>query len=193
MASSTLEQTRLTTPIPWASCTRAPGLWEDAPLITPWSRSTPTRVTGRTSYGSRAMSLGVLIRCATISGSWRSAGIYRPTLLDIQLHTLVTNIRFDTSGETPKATGVELLWGQSLYGADPLPGTADEGTPGSVDVLKEVIISGGTLNSPQLLMLSSIGPKDVLDRVGVSVLVDSPGVGTNMQGHATVSRTPTPF
>lgn len=116
--------------------------------------------------------------------------------LDIQLHTLVTNIRFDTSGVTPKATGVDFLQGQSLYGADPRSGNAGEGTPGSVNALKEVIISGGTFNSPQLLMLSGVGPKEVLDKVGVPVLVDSPGVGTNMQDHyetATVSHTPTPL
>lgn len=116
--------------------------------------------------------------------------------LDIQLHTLVTKVRFDTSGETPRATGVDFLQGQSLYGADPRSGKAGEGAPGSVDALKEVIISGGTFNSPQLLMLSGIGPKAALEKVGIPVLVDSPGVGTNMQDHyetATVSRTPIPF
>lgn len=116
--------------------------------------------------------------------------------LDILMHTLATKVRFDTSGETPKATGVDFLQGQNLYRADPRSGTAAEGTPGSVNALKEVIVAGGTFNSPQLLMLSGIGPKNVLDNVGIPVLVDSPGVGTNMQDHyetSTVSHSPTPF
>ena len=116
--------------------------------------------------------------------------------LDILMHTLATKVLFDTSGEKPKATGVEFLQGESLYRADPRSGNAGEGTPGFVKARKEVIISGGTFNSPQLLMLSGIGPKEVLNKFAIPVLVDSPGVGTNMQDHyetSTVSRTPTPF
>ncbi|MBE3047012.1 GMC family oxidoreductase N-terminal domain-containing protein, partial [Candidatus Bathyarchaeota archaeon] len=117
-------------------------------------------------------------------------------VLDIQLHTLVTKVQFDTSAETPKATGVEFLKGESLYRADPRSAKAAEGTPGSVNALKEVIISGGTFNSPQILMLSGIGPKAELDKAGVPVLVDSPGVGSNLQDHyetATVNIGETPF
>jgi choline dehydrogenase len=116
--------------------------------------------------------------------------------LDIQLHTLVTKVRFDTTGDIPRATGVDFLRGQSLYRADPRAGqAATEGEPGSVNALKEVIVAGGTFNSPQLLMLSGIGPRDALDEVGIPVLVDSP-VGGNLQDHyetATVSRTDAPF
>lgn len=48
---------------------------------------------------------------------------------------------------------------------------------------REVLLSGGALNSPQLLMLSGIGPEDELRRVGIDVLVDAPGVGANLQDH----------
>ncbi|XP_013175977.1 PREDICTED: glucose dehydrogenase [FAD, quinone]-like [Papilio xuthus] len=51
---------------------------------------------------------------------------------------------------------------------------------------KEVILSAGALNSPQLLMLSGIGPKDHLDKIGIKTLVNSPNVGKNMQDHALV-------
>jgi len=48
---------------------------------------------------------------------------------------------------------------------------------------KEVILSGGALNSPHVLMLSGIGPADHLREHGISVEVDLPGVGENLQDH----------
>ena len=50
----------------------------------------------------------------------------------------------------------------------------------------EVILSGGAINSPQLLMLSGIGPADELRRHGIQVRVDLPGVGANLQDHLDV-------
>jgi choline dehydrogenase len=47
----------------------------------------------------------------------------------------------------------------------------------------EVILSGGAVNSPQLLMLSGIGPADHLIETGIDVLADSPGVGANLSDH----------
>jgi choline dehydrogenase len=47
----------------------------------------------------------------------------------------------------------------------------------------EVILSGGAINSPQLLMLSGIGPADHLIESGITVHVDSPGVGANLSDH----------
>ncbi len=46
-----------------------------------------------------------------------------------------------------------------------------------------VILSGGTINSPQLLMLSGIGPATHLSETGIEVLHDLPGVGQNLQDH----------
>ncbi len=48
---------------------------------------------------------------------------------------------------------------------------------------REVIVSGGAINSPQLLMLSGIGEADALRRLGVPVVADLPGVGSNLQDH----------
>jgi len=48
---------------------------------------------------------------------------------------------------------------------------------------REVILSGGAINSPQLLMLSGVGPADHLREVGVPVHHDLPGVGQNLQEH----------
>ncbi len=52
---------------------------------------------------------------------------------------------------------------------------------------KEVILSGGTYNSPHLLMLSGIGPAEHLKSHGIDVLHDSAGVGRNLQEHPTAS------
>ncbi|XP_043675678.1 glucose dehydrogenase [FAD, quinone]-like [Vespula pensylvanica] len=48
---------------------------------------------------------------------------------------------------------------------------------------REIIISGGAVNSPQLLLLSGIGPKEHLQAVNVSVVKNLPGVGHNLQNH----------
>ncbi|RAQ48230.1 choline dehydrogenase [Aspergillus flavus] len=116
--------------------------------------------------------------------------------LDIQLNTLVTNVRFETSGTKPRATGVDYIRGRSLYRADPRSESASVGTPGYVNAAREVVLSAGTFNTPQLLKLSGIGPKDELNRWNISVLVDLPGVGTNLQDRyetGLVGKTPTDF
>ncbi|OHW97435.1 GMC oxidoreductase [Colletotrichum incanum] len=102
--------------------------------------------------------------------------------LDIALNTLVTKVQFNTSGEKPQATGVEYLFGESLYKADPRASDSqDGGVPGSVSARREVIISAGTFNTPQILKLSGVGPKDELDKFDIPVVKDIPGVGTNLQ------------
>ena len=50
-----------------------------------------------------------------------------------------------------------------------------------------VILSAGAIASPQLLMLSGVGPKETLDRLRISLVHDSPGVGRNMKNHPAVS------
>ncbi|GAA2075434.1 GMC family oxidoreductase N-terminal domain-containing protein [Aeromicrobium halocynthiae] len=58
-----------------------------------------------------------------------------------------------------------------------------DGVEHTVHVDGEVVLSGGAVNSPQLLMLSGIGPAAQLREVGVEVAVDLPGVGSNLQDH----------
>src|SRR5690606_14431154 len=48
---------------------------------------------------------------------------------------------------------------------------------------REVLLCGGAINSPQLLMLSGIGPADALRRHGIGIVLDAPGVGANLQDH----------
>jgi len=52
---------------------------------------------------------------------------------------------------------------------------------------QEVLLAGGAINSPQLLLLSGIGPAAELQSVGVTVALDLPGVGKNLQDHLNVN------
>lgn len=52
-----------------------------------------------------------------------------------------------------------------------------------VNVTGEVILSGGAVNSPQLLLLSGVGPKKQLLQHGINVVHDLPGVGKNLHNH----------
>jgi choline dehydrogenase len=57
------------------------------------------------------------------------------------------------------------------------------GAPKEVRAAKEVIVSGGAVNSPQLLQISGIGPPDLLKSIGVEVRHALPGVGENLRDH----------
>ncbi|KAH9207206.1 glucose dehydrogenase [Leptodontidium sp. 2 PMI_412] len=117
--------------------------------------------------------------------------------LDIRTHSFVTKVRFEESdGAEPRAVGVDFLTGESLYAADPRNAGNNAGTPGTVNATREVIISAGVFNTPQILKLSGVGPKAELEAFNISVVVDLPGVGTNLQDHyeiSTVSKFETDF
>lgn len=100
-----------------------------------------------------------------------------PDRLEIRLHALASRVLFDAQ---QKAIGVEYLEGARLYQASANP-TEAAGTLRQVYCSREVILSGGAFNSPQLLKLSGIGPKAELDALGIPVRVDLPGVGENLQ------------
>ena len=104
--------------------------------------------------------------------------------LTLQLATLATKVLFSNStmpGKKPQAIGVEYLKGKSMYRADPRSSKAGNGQLGRAYATKDIIISGGTFNSPQLLKLSGVGPKEELAKFGIPLVVDLPGVGTNLQ------------
>jgi choline dehydrogenase-like flavoprotein len=52
-----------------------------------------------------------------------------------------------------------------------------------LDARREVILSAGAFGSPQLLMISGVGPGEALRRFGIEVILDSPDVGANLQDH----------
>ena len=86
--------------------------------------------------------------------------------IDIAVNSFVTKIEIVDK----KATGVFVV---------------RNGRKHFVAVRKEVILSAGTINSPQILLLSGVGPKEHLEKVGISVKVDLP-VGENLQDHQMV-------
>ncbi len=57
------------------------------------------------------------------------------------------------------------------------------GRPCSVRAEKEILLCGGSINSPQLLQLSGVGPRQLLERHGIPVVAEAPGVGEGLQDH----------
>lgn len=101
-----------------------------------------------------------------------------PQNLTVKTNALVTRVVLDSDN---RALGVAYLEGAHLYGADPNHSSASPGVARTAAVTREVILSAGAFNTPQLLMLSGIGPKDELARHGIELRVDRPGVGRNLQ------------
>ncbi|KAI6359562.1 hypothetical protein MCOR25_007012 [Pyricularia grisea] len=100
--------------------------------------------------------------------------------LTLKLESLVTKILFDEAADTPTAIGVEVMEGRHMYSADPNYKKDVKGKVIQYRAKKEVIISGGVFNSPQILKLSGIGPAAELTKFGIPVVKDLPGVGENM-------------
>ncbi len=103
----------------------------------------------------------------------------RPDNLVIKTGALASRVLFDDGN---RAVGVEFLDGAHLYRADPRQsyGAAEPATR-EVFAGREVVLSAGAFNTPQLLKLSGIGPRAELRELGIDVRVDLPGVGENLQ------------
>lgn len=69
-----------------------------------------------------------------------------------------------------------ILDGKKAVGVKTIDGRTFEAT-------KEVIVSGGAINTPQILMLSGIGPSKELEKHGITTVNDLPMVGKNLQDH----------
>ncbi len=123
------------------------------PLTTRWHRRNGTRE-----------------RLRSIAACW-------PTKLELRLQALATRVVFDKDN---RAVGVEYRQGANLYRAHRCPATA-QGVVRTVHARREVILAGGAFNTPQLLMLSGIGPAAALTALGIAPRVDLPGVGRNLQ------------
>ncbi|XP_023287481.1 glucose dehydrogenase [FAD, quinone] [Orussus abietinus] len=91
--------------------------------------------------------------------------------LHIMLNSTVTRILFD---KNKRATQVEFVHNGRIH---------------RVGVGKEVVISGGAVNSPQILLNSGVGPKADLEALGIPVVHDLPGVGRNLHNHVAYTLT----
>ena len=115
------------------------------------------------SYAQRTIHKGRRVSTAT--------AFLRPALrrgnIDVRTHAHATSIVFDGT----RATGVRYAIG----------GRGGDGR--TVHARREVILSGGTYNSPQLLMLSGIGPSAELEKHGIPVRRALAGVGENLKDH----------
>jgi len=95
---------------------------------------------------------------------------HRPNLR-VETLAMVTGLVTERRDGTPRVTGVDY----------------HRAGRGSRRVRAgEVILCGGAINSPQLLLLAGIGPKEHLEGLGIDVLADLPGVGSNLQDHLEV-------
>lgn len=101
-------------------------------------------------------------RCSTAVAFLRPA-LSRPNL-EVEVGALATRILF----EGRRAVGIEFIQG---------------GKTRRVSARREVILSGGVVNSPQLLQLSGVGDAAALGALGIDVVADLPGVGQNLQDH----------
>ncbi|XP_025990966.2 glucose dehydrogenase [FAD, quinone] [Solenopsis invicta] len=90
---------------------------------------------------------------------------------NFHLSKLSTVTKIIVDPKTKRAKGVQFIRGRKTY---------------FVSATKEIILCAGTLGSPQLLMLSGIGPKDHLNSLGIDVIEDLP-VGFNFQDHVSMS------
>lgn len=106
-----------------------------------------------------------------------------PDRLHVELDALATRVLLDGND---RAVGVEYRKGERLYRAHAQPSAA-MGEQRQALASREVILAGGAFNTPQLLMLSGIGPVDVLGRFGIPVRIELPGVGRNLQDRYEVS------
>ncbi len=122
--------------------------------------------------GARQEGVGYFQQTAHKGFRWSTAkGFLKPARArpNLRVHTHAQVCRIVFAGAT--AVGVEYL---------------HHGERKTVRARAEVVLAAGAIGSPQILQLSGIGPAKLLQRVGVPVRVDLPGVGQNLQDHLQV-------
>jgi choline dehydrogenase len=124
--------------------------------------SSDTNGAQQEGVGRMDMTVGAGRRCSAARAYLHPAR-KRPNLT-VMTKTLVTRVVV----EAGRAVGVEIVRGGEVK---------------RLHAEREVILSGGAINSPQLLMLSGIGPADDLTTHAIPVVRDLPGVGANLQDH----------
>jgi choline dehydrogenase/4-pyridoxate dehydrogenase len=113
-------------------------------------------------FGRLQMTIRNGRRCSTATAYLRPA-LARPNLT-VAVGALATRIRLDGT----KAVGIDYV---------------QDGQTRTAHAEREVLLCGGVINSPQLMLLSGIGPAADLKAHGIAVVADIPGVGRNLQDH----------
>ena len=117
------------------------------------------------------------------------AGYYQKNILDGKRHSVADafltpilsrpNLEVRSMSQATKL----LIEGKRAVGVEYLR----DGRPERVRAAREIVLCGGVVDSPKLLMLSGIGPADHLKSLNIPVVADVPGVGKNLQDHLKLS------
>lgn len=117
--------------------------------------------------------------------------------LFVKFNSLVCKVLLEGEADNIKAYGVEVLENPHLYKVDTTGNKVIDKDGKCIAVLperehgrlkkyyakKEVILCGGVFNTPQILMLSGLGPRDELEKYGIDTRKHLPGVGQNFMDH----------
>jgi choline dehydrogenase len=114
-------------------------------------------------FGRLDMTVGPDGRRCSAANAYLRPAMRRPNLA-VKTGAIATRVLFDGR----RAVGVEYRQGEATRIAQ---------------ARREVIVSGGPINSPKLLKLSGVGPAAELREHGIEVVADRPGVGENLQDH----------
>lgn len=157
-------------------------LRNDHPYCAAWLQAGEQAGFARTDDFNGAHDSGLGAYQLTLRGHWRCSAAMaflapvrrRPNLV-VQTGVLVHRVLI----EGGRAAGVE--WSQPRGSAT----TPRQATTRSTRTLveREVLLAAGSVQSPQLLQLSGIGPAPLLQRLGIDVVHDAPEVGRNLQDH----------
>jgi choline dehydrogenase len=121
--------------------------------------------------GAKQEGFGLMERTVHRGRRWSTANAYLRPALNRANMSLVKGVARRVIFDGRRAVGVEIKAG---------------GAPECIKARREVILCASAYNSPQLLMLSGIGPAGHLREHGIEVLADLPGVGENLQDHPTI-------
>lgn len=146
----------------WLPATKA---FEAAALAAGFPYCEDANAPGTTGVGPLPLNNPNGIRWSTAIGY---LGMSRHRLnLTLRPNVTVKRVLFEMSGKRRRATGIE----------------AESGGETFVAKANEVILSAGAVASPQLLMLSGVGPAKHLQEHGIATVADLPGVGQNLRDH----------
>lgn len=104
-----------------------------------------------------------------------------PDRLEVRTGCLATRVLLEEGRDGPAATGVEFIEAPHAYRCDPRPAGGAMPPRQLAYASREVVLAAGAFNTPQLLKLSGIGPREELERFAIPVRLELAGVGQNLQ------------